>query len=76
MILTMQSDQIMSIVLKEWDKKTLDFVISYQTIGLSLNKIFVSIIDLKAGLFAGYSLDKDYHYHGWYGGICFSLVKF
>ena len=66
----------MSITLFEKKGYSFDGVISYQTLGFSLNKILVSIIDIKMGPFVGYSFDKDMAYHKWYGGVCFSLVKF
>lgn len=65
-----------SAVVYKKDDYTLDLLIAEQAIGFSANKILLSIIDIKAGLFTAYSFDKDYRYHGFFSGICFSIIKF
>jgi len=66
----------LSFVLYEKNDYTLDIVVAEHSLGLSTNKILLSIVDIKAGLFTAYSFDKDYRYHGFFGGICFSIIKF
>ncbi|MCK9556188.1 hypothetical protein M0R36_10300 [bacterium] len=66
----------LSFVLTEKNNYTLDFMITEQAFGLSLNRLFLKIIDIKCGIFVAYSLDDDYHYRNLYSGLSFSIIKF
>jgi len=68
---------IVSVELYRYKKEySLDFYIGERTIGMTMNKIILPIVDIKLGIILGYSLEKDYRYHGMYTGISMSIVKF
>jgi len=55
---------------------SLDLAFSDNMIGLNWSYILVRIVNIKIGILTGYSLDKDFSYHKWFGGLSFTIFKF